>query len=279
MQKEFKKQRFVSLSLGLSFIVMLISSFVLYLQPDRGVTAWSGWSLFAIDKGAWDNLHITLGLLFLVFLIWHIYYNWKPIKHYLKVKKKWVVLTKEFNASLLLVVFFFLGTLYMLPPLNVLINVGNGVKAMHAKENGTPPFLFAEKSTLKDFMRIHHMNEESVRLALKHHKIYAKNTTQTLETIAISNHITPKKLFEAMSSNHIQKFDLPYTMPLGLAHETFSELNQKYSFDLEKFIGYLKREYSIKVVPTSRFKKVTVVNNLHPATLYSMLLASQIEDR
>jgi hypothetical protein len=83
-----KYQRAVSLSLGLTFVVMLLSSGVLYFIPDRGVTAWSAWSFLGLDKQQWDNLHINLGLLFLVFLVWHIYYNWKPIKNYLKVKKR-----------------------------------------------------------------------------------------------------------------------------------------------------------------------------------------------
>jgi|GEM_PF-973159 uncharacterized membrane protein len=275
MPNKFKKQRFVSLSLGLSFIVMLISSFVLYSQPDRGVTAWSGWSLFAIDKEAWDNLHITLGLLFLVFLIWHIYYNWKPIKHYLKEKKRWVIFTKEFNASLLLIVVFVVGTLWMAFPLNMLVNVGNGIKAKHAKEHGTPPFLYAEQATLQDFIRINQMESQEVTLALKsHHILY--NKQETLEKISSKNHLTPQALYRIIAQKSTQRFILPRSLPFGLAHETLENLNKKYQFNLKRYIAYLKNAYDIEVTKESKFKKITKEYGLHPATLYSMLLASQL---
>jgi len=79
-----KYQRFVSLSAGLSFIVLFLSSGVLYFIPDRGVTGWSNWHFLGLDKQQWDNLHINLGIFFLVMMIWHIYYNAKAIKNYLK---------------------------------------------------------------------------------------------------------------------------------------------------------------------------------------------------
>ncbi len=103
-----KYQRFVSLTALLSFIIIFVSSGVLYFIPDRSVTSWSGWNFLGLDKQQWDNLHINLGILFLIMLVWHIYFNWKPIKNYLKVKKELKIFTKEFNVALIVVSIFLL---------------------------------------------------------------------------------------------------------------------------------------------------------------------------
>jgi len=124
-EKKLKLQRFVSLSAALTFIIVFISSFILYFFPDRSVTDWTNWRFLGLDKQQWDNLHINLGLLFLFLLVWHIYYNWKPIKNYLKEKKRLIIFTREFNYSAVLVLIFVIGTIGMVFPFNALVNIGN----------------------------------------------------------------------------------------------------------------------------------------------------------
>ena len=82
-----KFQRFVSLTAMLSFMILTISSIILYIIPNRKVTSWTNWNFIGLDKQQWDNIHINLGILFLIMIIWHIYYNWKAMKNYLKKKK------------------------------------------------------------------------------------------------------------------------------------------------------------------------------------------------
>jgi len=41
----------------------------------------------------------------------------------------------------------------MSPPFSLFVNIGNGIKAKNIKED-TPPFAYAEESTLKDFSLI-----------------------------------------------------------------------------------------------------------------------------
>ncbi len=118
-----KYQRFVSLTAMLSFIILALSSGVLYFIPDRKVTSWTNWSFLGLDKQQWDNLHINIGILFIVMIIWHIYFNWKPIKNYLKKKKELKVFTKEFNAALIVTALFTVGTITMTLPFSFLINM------------------------------------------------------------------------------------------------------------------------------------------------------------
>jgi hypothetical protein len=268
-----KYQRFISLSAMLSFIVLFISSGVLYFIPNRKVTSWTDWTFLYLDKQQWDNLHINLGILFLILIFWHIYYNWKPIKNYLKVKRELKIFTKEFNASLILVLLFCVGTAKMVIPFSFLVNIGNGIKAKNSLNDGNPPFGYAEYATLEDFCILTSINLKNAQDRLAKKGIKYNSVMQTLKSIAKTNNISPKDIYLTIKSK-TTKFDLPSDIPIGIAHKTLKRLSNEYNMNLDKFITKLKR-YNIKATPDITFKKLAKQNKLHPAQLYNMLLASQ----
>jgi hypothetical protein len=270
-----KYQRFVSLTAGLSFLIIFISSGVLYFIPDRGVTGWTGWTFLGLDKQQWDNLHINLGILFLVFIIWHIYFNWKPIKAYLKVKKKWKVFTKEFNVALVVTVLFAAGTITMTLPFSFLVNIGNGIKAGNSLDDGNPPFGYAEYATLEDFCLLTHIDKTQAIKRLEAKNITLSSSKDTLLKIAAVNDTSPKELFLIIRDT-ATKFILPTDLPVGLARKSLARLQQEYWMELDKFIKHLAH-YGIEATPESTFKKLAKAHSLHPAQLYNMLLASQVE--
>jgi biotin operon repressor len=270
-----KYQRFVSLSAGLSFIVVFISSGVLYFIPDRKVTGWTDWTFLGIDKQQWDNLHINLGIFFLIMIVWHIYYNWKPIKNYLKVKKELKIFTKEFNVALIFVLLFCVGTLKMVLPFSFLVNVGNGIKAINSLSDGNPPFGYAEYATLKDFSIINGINLEEATTLLNKNGININSKKDTLKKIAMQNDISPKKIFSIIKPLS-KKQNLPSELPIGIAHKSLEKLANEYDFDIQKALQHLK-SYGINISKTTNFKKIAKEHNLHPAQLYNMLLASQVE--
>jgi len=270
-----KYQRFVSLTAGLSFLIIFISSGVLYFIPDRGVTGWTAWTFLGLDKQQWDNLHINLGILFLVFIVWHIYYNWKPIKAYLKVKKKWKVFTKEFNVALIVTLLFAVGTITMTLPFSFLVNIGNGIKAVNSLDDGNPPFGYAEYATLEDFCLLTHIDKNQAIKRLRDKGITFSSPKETLKEIATRNHTSPKALFWTIRDRGT-KFILPTDLPVGMARKSLARLQQEYWVDLDRFITHLAH-YGITATPESTFKRLAKEYNLHPAQLYNMLLASQVE--
>ena len=269
-----KYQRFVSLSAGLSFIVLILSSGVLYFIPNRKVTAWTEWSFLGLDKQQWDNLHINLGIFFLVMMVWHIYFNWKPLTNYLKVKKELKIFTKEFNFALLWVSVFTLGTITMTIPLNILVNLGNGIKAINSLEDGNPPFGYAEESSFRDFTILMNISEKCAIEYLKEKNIRVESDVLSLKVIAQQNDTSPKAIF-AIIRNKTIKLKLPSEIPIGIAHKSIERLAKEYKVDIEKFLEHLKG-YNIQIDVTDNFKKIAHDNHLHPAKLYAMLLASQM---
>ena len=269
-----KYQRFVSLSSGLSFIVIFISSGVLYFIPDRKVTAWTDWSFLGLDKQQWDNLHINLGIFFLVMIVWHIYFNWKPIKNYLKIKKELKIFTREFNVALIWVTLFMVGTITMTIPLSILVNLGNGVKAINSLEDGNPPFGYAEESSFRDFAILMKIDAKSAIARLKSRGIKVESDTLSLKEIAQRNDSSPKEIF-ALIRDGGMRLNLPSEIPIGIAHKSIERLTKEYRVNLEKFLEHL-RGYGIEINVKSNFKKIAHDNHLHPAKLYAMLLASQV---
>ncbi len=268
-----KYQRFVSLTAMLSFIVLAVSSGVLYFIPDRKVTSWTNWSFLGLDKQQWDNLHINIGILFLVMIFWHIYYNWKPIKNYLKKKKELKIFTKEFNVALIVTALFTVGTITMTLPFSFLVNIGNGIKAKNALSVGNPPFGYAEYATLEDFCLITSIDIDKAKERLKRKGIVVNSLKDTLKVISAKNNITPKDIF-AIIKDKTTKVELPSELPIGIAHKSLIELANEYNIDLDKLMKHLKY-YNIKATLDSSFKKIAKQNNLHPAQLYNILLASQ----
>ncbi len=268
-----KYQRFVSLSAMLSFIVLAVSSGVLYFVPDRGVTSWTDWKFLGLDKQQWDNLHINLGILFLFLIVWHIYFNWKPIKAYLKKKKELVIFTKEFNISLIVVALFSAGTITMTLPFSFLVNIGNGVKAMNSLDSGNPPFGYAEYSTFEDFCILTSIDINKAIKKLEKENITLKSTKDILKSIASEYDLSPKDIYLIIKSKST-KFDLPTDLPIGIAQKSLKRLSKEYRMDLSKFIKHLKH-YDIEASSDTNFKKIAKENDLHPAQLYNILLASQ----
>ncbi len=81
-------RKITSLTAALSFIVMVLTCVILYIVPQGRVAYWADWHLWGLTKSQWGGIHINTGILFLIALSFHIYYNWKPIMNYLKDKTK-----------------------------------------------------------------------------------------------------------------------------------------------------------------------------------------------
>lgn len=77
-------RKITSLTATLAFILMVTTSIILYVVPQGRVAYWADWRMGGLSKAQWGDIHINVGLLFLLALGLHIYYNWKPLMANLK---------------------------------------------------------------------------------------------------------------------------------------------------------------------------------------------------
>jgi len=84
--KNFNVRSFVSLSLLFWTAALLIYGIVLYIAPPGRDAHWVNWTFWGLTKDQWGTLHTIGGFLFVIFAIWHIVLNIKPLLAYLAAK-------------------------------------------------------------------------------------------------------------------------------------------------------------------------------------------------
>ena len=147
-------RKVTSMTMFISFLFLGITSIILYIVPHGRVAYWADWHLWGFTKGEWGNLHINLGFLFMFAGLLHMYYNWAPIKAYMKNRSREMkVFTPSFNVALLLTFIVGIGTYLEIPPMSTVINLGESIKDTASEKYGEPPYGHAELSSLKLFSK------------------------------------------------------------------------------------------------------------------------------
>lgn len=121
-------RKITSHSMLISFFIMSFTGIILFLAPSGKLARMVGWEFLGLDKHDYATLHITFMVLFLIFGIFHIYYNWKSFICYWQNRtKKVIVFTKEFIIALLIAIIFFIGTIYEISPFKEFIDLGHEI--------------------------------------------------------------------------------------------------------------------------------------------------------
>lgn len=121
-------RKFVSLTVFFSFVILFASSFALYFIPGAQTGA-AGWSFLALSRHQWTDVHISSGILFLAFGLWHTVLNWKGIvagfrkAASIHLKSAWPL-----TAALILNFFILAGTLGHIQPVETVLSYYQQVK-------------------------------------------------------------------------------------------------------------------------------------------------------
>ena len=192
-------RKVTSLTALLSFIFLLATGIALYFVPHGRVAYWSDWHLCGLSKTRWENLHVNIGVLFLLAIFLHLHRNWKPIANYLKNKsKRLVIFTREFNVASILLLVFCLGTYFEIPPLSWVLDIGESIKDAAVERYGEPPYRHAERSSLKLFVKKTELDIEESLARLKKAGVKFENESQSIMEVAVANGITPEELYQIM---------------------------------------------------------------------------------
>lgn len=64
-------RRTASLTALVSFVLEIVTSVILYIVPHGRVAYWSDWRMWGLSRTQWADLHINLGVLFLIAVVIH----------------------------------------------------------------------------------------------------------------------------------------------------------------------------------------------------------------
>jgi len=127
--KKFNTKTFISFTTFLSFIILFLSAICIYVSPSGGISREINWKLLSLSREAWRGMHITFSIVFFVFIIFHLIYNWKVLLAYLKNKlTKKLVIKKEFSIALLIVGILLIFSVFQWFPFSKLLEWRDAIK-------------------------------------------------------------------------------------------------------------------------------------------------------
>ncbi|MGD2015021.1 MAG: DUF4405 domain-containing protein [Desulfobacterales bacterium] len=271
-------RQIASLTALLSLVLLTMTVVVLYIVPQGRVAYWADWRFWGLTKTDWGNIHINMGLLFLIALIVHLYYNWKPLINYLKDKaKKIKVFTPEFNAALVITIVFVVGTYLMLPPFSWVMSLNDHFKDSGAEKYGEPPYGHAELSSLKTFAKKLKLDLTKSMKLLDQAGYPVEDSMITLQTIGKRYNIPPQQIYETIKpalivseKDSANKIALPESPPPGTGNLTLADFCIQFELSTKLVIRELKGK-GITASADLTLKQIASENQTSPIDLYEII--------
>ena len=273
-----KIRRITSLTASLAFVLMVLTSIILYIVPQGRVAYWADWRLWGLTKTDWGNIHINLGLLFLIALFLHIYYNWKPLISYLKNKTRQIkVFTPEFSTALFIAIGFIVGTYFLVPPFSWVMSLNEHFKDSGAEKYGEPPYGHAELSSLQTFTKKMNFDLTKSMELLDKAGYAVENSNITLEAIGRKYNIPPQLVYKTIkpaATITAQKSEsnggMPESAPPGTGNLTLADFCTQFNLNMKLVVRELKKQ-GIEASEELTLKKIAAQNKTSPTDLYERI--------
>ena len=259
-----------------SFILEGITSIILFIVPHGRIAYWADWHLWGMTKTEWGNLHINLGFLFLLAGLMHIYYNWAPMKAYMKNQARELkVFTPSFNVALLLTLIVGVGTYLEIPPMSSVIQMGDAIKDNSAEHYGEPPYGHAELSSLQLFTRKQGLDLDKSLELLQKEGIQLNDSSDTLAVIAAVNKLSPQQIYTIIKPATIShavadKVSFPDTPMQGFGNKTLAAICSEYNLMLHTIKrGLAQKDVNAEAEMT--IKEIAAANEIDAMALFELI--------
>jgi len=149
-KKSFKTKAFVSFAILWAFIILALSGMVLYISPSGSIARETNWNLIALSRDSWRGIHVIFCSIFIIFVLIHIFFNWKVLISYLKNKiSDGIHCKKELIFSLILIVIILFFAIAHFPPFWNLFKLRDKIK--YRERTIKKSFLIMDKKIKKDY--------------------------------------------------------------------------------------------------------------------------------
>jgi hypothetical protein len=195
----FYTRGFTSFIVVMSFFVIAFTGAVLFLTPRGRVANWTDWTFLALSKDQWSSVHYTAATLFVIVAAFHIFFNWKVLLGYIRLKRvKGFRLKREFMAALGVSALFIAGPLLGIPGFRELIVAHDAIKDYWDRTTAQAPTPHAEDLSLARFARQIEMPLETVIERLRERGIRADNPDITVAVLAREYGLAPSEVHAAV---------------------------------------------------------------------------------
>ncbi|MBI9080129.1 MAG: DUF4405 domain-containing protein [Pseudodesulfovibrio sp.] len=267
-------RKITSLTGFLSFIITLITSVILYIVPQGRVAYWADWTFLGLSKEQWGDIHITVGTLFVVALLVHIWLNWRPLLVCMKNRaREFSIKTAPVVISLAITLFVTAGTLLGLPPMQQILEFSASIKDSAMETYGNPPYGHAEQSSLRKFCGYLGFEVEEALVALRKagYSVDAEAKAEIRE-IARAKGVSPQQVYNDLRAALVSDpfAAMPSSPPEGTGKLRLSELCATYGLPVDEAVAKLER-LGIHVGADTILKDAGKKNNMNPQEIYKAL--------
>ncbi|MDA3915519.1 MAG: hypothetical protein PF690_00905 [Deltaproteobacteria bacterium] len=203
-----------------------------------------------------------------------VYYNWRPITTYLTNKaKKLTIFNKNFNIALIISLFVAAGTIYKLPPMNYILNLGEYFSDLGNEKYGEPPYGHAELSSLKMFCDKMDINLENATVLLKNADIKFDDAKDSMLQIAKNNSKSPQQIYNIIkltNDNLEEGQPFPDTPSPNFGKKSIEVICQTYNLPQDEVLTKLK-DAGFVVQAGDTVKEIGNNNKSNPMAIFEII--------
>jgi hypothetical protein len=198
-RRKFRFRAFIALMMLWSFVLETVSGVVLYIVPPGRIAHWTNWKLWGYTKDQWAAMHTIFGYVFLIFAVLHIYYNWKPIVNYVRLKlKAGLRMRTELLVSLVITLLVFIATVISLPPFSTVMDIGENFRNSWEESMREPFVPHAELMRFDEFVKQIGITEEQALHILETSGITVGDKKTIIKEIAEENGFAPSEIHDIL---------------------------------------------------------------------------------
>ncbi len=198
----FRFRAFISFWLAFSFLLSVLSGFILFLRPEGSLAAWTAWSVLGLIKKQWEGVHTVFVFVLLISALIHLLYNWRVLAAYFRLKKeqfgrgfKGMAAYRELIAAALLTGLILVVAIGEWLPCQWLIGWRGAFKSGSALVTITPPVADADKLSLAGLCALSGISEQRVLRNAGARGLQLNSLSETLSDVAKKNRMSPEEIY------------------------------------------------------------------------------------
>lgn len=273
MKKRFSFRAFISLYIVLSFLVMTLSGIILYLSPPGRVANWTNWRYIGLLKSEWQSVHTIFTFIFVIAIMFHLFFNWRPILAYLKTKVETKTKPrKEIFAALTLASLVFVLTLNRTVPFSSVMDFGESLKESWSAPTTEPPIPHAEEQTITKFAQTINLPKEKLLQSLESKGVKVDSDSISIGELSKKNNMTPSELYKIVSESSGKTIEAPKE-GRGWGRKTIEQICSEMNLSTEEGIARLKAK-GISAEQDEKLKDIASRNNTTPVEIANLITNS-----
>jgi len=260
----FYWRAFVTFYVIFSFVVIAASGLVLFISPPGRVANWSQWRFGALTKADWQAVHTVFTLLFLGAVAFHIYFNWRVILNYIRLKVgEGLHRGRELAVASAVGVGVLVLTIVGIPPFSTVMSFGETVKNSWSDPATEPPVPHAELWTVAKFAESTKITVDQAMDNLRQANMAAPGPDVTLQVLAATYKVTPRQVY-LKALGQAKAASVPMAEGGGFGRKTVGQLCQEVNVPIETALERLRQAGFTDATADSNMRQLATQNGKRP---------------